>query len=688
VVSYSRIVIVGNDAPVKLKKFKVRHGARLILLRRTLRARPLLASLVTHLHVPDPIIPLYSSNGHPNPEYDEYVCLLASLVMCCPSLETFTGFHPFYNHTFDRLTHALSTRTKLKQHVWVIAENDEVSERAQKQLPPGLLDDHQVYQFQQYHLRWPNLNTLMLCSPGSLGVLEHDCLVDVLHSLPSLKNLCVSSFDADDFNDFTLLQLPRIISLRLEECEGVSDAGLAKWAASPASVFVERLTLIHQNITSLITISKVLSGLDRLKKFSIIQSDLAPSIPLDMVVFQPLFASRTLEWIHWDIGEEKPGGVGSEDHQVDINELENHEGIPPNTHLALSILHHGFPALRFLRAPRDTFPPGVLQSVCRPARNANVLLAEDRYSLHTLFASPKSNSLQVARIRAQQLIDKALVAKREFMKVVVTDHSPEREIGERLSTTSSSKSSGGLSNLTTSTALTEPVFDVPPTVLWRSPPDKRYLLGEDWDKEVVCVDRAASTPTASTTDESLPAAVDKADRVLLHRDASASPEEDQDNRPSPPTPPSKPPGPLPVIPPRSPLRSTPAATAYATTSPLKIHEFSLPTFVGRISIHISDKGQVFQPPRLHLLPDITGRDGNGGIASWGELLRVGERVKKTRKKEVGEEEGWIRDGCVGNWNRRSGNGDGKGEGNGKEWWRHTERERVRDGWEVGIENFF
>ena len=291
---YRRIDIIGADSPHKLQRFRIKHGARLVLLRRTLRAKPLTAALVEDLHVPDPIIPIYSFNGDPNPEYDGYLSILASVVMALPNLETFGGFYPFYNHTFDRLTHALSTRTKLRQHAWIIAENGEIASRSKTQLPPGLLDHHQVYQFRTYHDRWSNLETLLLCSPGAHGVLEHHVLLNVLQRLPALKHLGVSSFDADDFNNHTLLGLPYLTSLRLEECAGVTDSGLTRWAASPNSYRIEQLSLIHQFIESLITISKLLAGLERLQKFVILQTDLAPSLPLDMVVFQPLLASKSL----------------------------------------------------------------------------------------------------------------------------------------------------------------------------------------------------------------------------------------------------------------------------------------------------------------------------------------------------------------------------------------------------------
>ncbi|ETN41071.1 uncharacterized protein HMPREF1541_03006 [Cyphellophora europaea CBS 101466] len=448
---YSCVSIEGEDAPEKLKRFKVKHGARLVLLRRTLRAKALLAALVRDLRVPDPIIPLYQATGDPNPEYDDYLCLLASVVMACPNLELFAGFYPFYNHTFDRLTHALSTRRKLKQHVWVIAENADCTARAQKQLPPGIMDHDQSYQFLQYHDRWTQLETLLLCSPGSLGVLEHEVFVHALRSLPKLKHLCISSFDADDFHDGTLQTLPHIMSLRLEECPGVSDAGLTRWAASPNAVLIERLSLIHQNLTSLVTIARLLSSLDRLTKLTIIQSDTTPSLPLDTVVFQPFFASKTLQFLHWDIAT---SSTHSTDHSSPTPTLSLQDALAttdpldatlpqtPNAHLALSLLHHGFPSLTRLRAPRDTDPRGALQAVCRPARDMNVLLEHDTGAMRfgrcwsgrnggapNQQLDEGGNHLQTARIRAQRRIERAAIQGPDVeksglgWKVVVEDYS-------------------------------------------------------------------------------------------------------------------------------------------------------------------------------------------------------------------------------------------------------------------------
>ena len=367
---YEHIDISGPDSPEQLRKYRMQHGSRLKLLRRTLRERKLLASLVRVVNVPDPNIPLYLPNGQLNPEFNEYRDLVASLVMLCPSIERLTGFYSIYNHEFDRLIHALSKREKLKEHVWIIGENDEITARCEKQLPPGLIDQHQRYQFLHYHKAWSNLEYLMLCSPGGAGIIEHGIFAEMLSSLPSLKHLCISSFDSDDFTDTTLSFLPDLVSLRVEECSGVTETGLARWSACPNAYGLRTLSLIHQNITNLTKIAKIFSSLGHLKKFVMIQSDVSPKVPSDEIVFHPLLASPSLEELHWDIAPEK---VDLENPMsiLDSQELlerrsPNLQGSPltPNAHLALSILHSGFPRLKTLRAPQD--PPRTTRH--RPTR--------------------------------------------------------------------------------------------------------------------------------------------------------------------------------------------------------------------------------------------------------------------------------------------------------------------------------
>ena len=646
---YEHIDISGYDSHEQLRRYRLQRGSRLKLLRRTLRERKLLASLVRTLNVQDPNLPLYLPDGQQNPEFDDYRNLVASVVMLCPNLERLTGFNTIYNHEFDRLTHALSTRKKLEEHVWIIGDNDEVTARCEKQLPPGLIDKHQRYQFLHYHRSWDHLETLMLCSPGGAGIIEHGIFAEMLSSLPSLKHLCISSFDSDDFTDMTLGFLPNLVSLRLEECCGVTERGLARWSASPNAYSLRKLSLIHQNIKDLTKISKILSSLGSLQKFSIIQSDISPKVPPNDIIFQPLIASPSLEELHWDIAPEKvdlenPMSILQSQELLECR-LPNSQGqtLTPNAHLALSIMHSGFPQLRTLRAPQDVAPPGILQAVCRPSRNKNVLLPSDKYATRpkpAVFQTdiPQTNSLRAARLRAQGYIDGNIKEAQEFMRVLVTDHSDRPSESAENTSCSNSLASSAETTLTEA----DEVF---------SPDDYPRATEADVSRSST---QSSKTSYASTPTISAPSAIELecpwSESLLTYNHSRVTTLS------------------TPQVPTRSPMRRT-------ARVPVKIQEFSLPSFIGRV---VATGSKTAQPPRFKLLPDLPGRDGNGGVIGWGDLLRVSE--KNQTALATGKAEPFVKDGCTGAWNRDS--------GKGTQWWRHVSRERRREEGIVRLKHFF
>ena len=387
---------MGADSAVQVKKFKLKQGVRLKLLRRTLRQRKALSQYVHELKIPN----LQSDVTRKS---TETIDLVASIVMACPNLERLVGFYPVYGHQFDRLTYALSTRTKLKEHLWLVGENKDITERSHKQLPPGLMDDEQVGSFLSYHDRWRSLTTLLLHSHEH-GILERHLFPGLFHRLPALQHLCVSNFDMDDFDDSTLTALPPLTSLRLQDLEGVTSQGLWEYASNPSSLSIQNLALINLNIKYLSTISKLLLNLKKLDRFTLVQ-DSSPEIELGELVFPPIIASSSLTFLHWDIL--LPG--------------------PANSSLATSIVAHGFPSLRTLRAPSDH--NGLLQTVCKP--RAQVLVASDKYSsTYRLAPTPDPGkyirSLITARKAAQDRIDQA--RKTVQFKVVVEEDGLVSEI--------------------------------------------------------------------------------------------------------------------------------------------------------------------------------------------------------------------------------------------------------------------
>lgn len=394
--SYDTIHIVGHDSPMHVKKFKMRHGARLRLLRRTLRARRVLAQYVHELKVPD----MQTETGEKS---KETIDLVASIVMSCPNLERLVGFYATYNHEFNRLTHALSTRKNLKEHIWIVGENEDITNRSHKQLPPGLMDPRQTEAFLHAHELWTSLDTLILHSQN-MGIVEHDVFLGVFCRLPSLQHLYISNFDIDDFNDRILQALPPLQSLRLQDLHGITDQGLSRFASAPASQTLRRLSLVNLDIMSILVISKLLAHLTELERFTLMQKN-SPELPSDALAIQPIIASSSVSFIHWDI---LIPGSGDD-------------------HFANSILAGGFPALRTIRSPSDHH--GTLQAVCKP--RAQIVLASDKYSFAQRSALAKETNkhlrnLFAARKKAQERLEEA--RKTVQFKIVVDEDGLIRQV--------------------------------------------------------------------------------------------------------------------------------------------------------------------------------------------------------------------------------------------------------------------
>ncbi|CAG8955403.1 hypothetical protein HYFRA_00010267 [Hymenoscyphus fraxineus] len=354
---YEDIQLVGSDSTFHIKKkFKIKYGTRLRLLSRTLHARPDLAEYVKSLKVP--AIPEATKGG----KEEEYRDLVASVIMACPNLERLPGFHTTYEHEFSRLVHALSTRRKLLERVWIISGN---SSHPQPQLrrkmsetdcnspesAPNSLSRDQCIEFLNFHSNWSNLQTLVMhCNPD--GMLSSPLFTDVFKSLPSLENLHISSFPASDFNDETLQKLPALKSLRLENLPGVTDEGISNFSSHARTEKLRSLSLISLSIDSLPVLARIFSHIRNLTHFTISQVT-CPS-PVDIFLY-PYLASPTVEYMHWEFTSPL------EDRVTEI--------------LSKSISHCGFPSLRTIRAPTDF--EGHLQKLCRPIEK--IELPGDKY---------------------------------------------------------------------------------------------------------------------------------------------------------------------------------------------------------------------------------------------------------------------------------------------------------------------
>ncbi|KAF3919334.1 hypothetical protein ABW21_db0202741 [Orbilia brochopaga] len=365
---YSKIRIHGPDSESAKffgsgKKGGVKYGSRINLLCRTLRSRPDLAELVVELKLPAYDLSL------PNPEVASIHSIVAGLVMCCPNLERLVGFYPTFEFGMgleapgnskdeewrrgaDRLWQALSTRKKLKEHVWLLV-GDQQFEPSPDDI--GYIDENGVFRqqveslppqhvqrFLAYHAQWQGLETLVLHGMNTVSsLLPHD-FMELFQNLPNLASLYVSHFAYYQFTDEVLWYLPKNLAcLRLECLPGLSDRSLSYYFSSPQNP-LRKLALINLDIQSLLLIIKIFSNLEQLDKFTLLQ-DSSPEIDeTDTLFLRPLLASRSLRFLHWDCLN-----TGSAE-----------------VHIANSIQEGGFPRLQYLRSPCDN--KGTLQAVCRP----------------------------------------------------------------------------------------------------------------------------------------------------------------------------------------------------------------------------------------------------------------------------------------------------------------------------------
>ncbi|TVY37352.1 hypothetical protein LOCC1_G008602 [Lachnellula occidentalis] len=356
---YEDVQLIGNDSILHTKKkLKMKYGTRLKLLRRTLRARPDLAEYVRILKVP--AMPDAARNKK---DQDEYLDQVASVIMACPNLERLPGFHPAYTHDFPRFVHALSTRKKLQEQVWIISESplqrqhrykpSDDSDYLTPVIAPNSLLPEQSIGFLMFHSNWSHLKTLVLhCNQG--GIIDSPLLIDAFKQLPALENLHVSSFSESSFNDNTLLSLPPLKSLRLDNLPGVTDNGLTSFASAGKSDSLKKLSLISLPLLSLPVLARLFSHLKSLTHFTVSQVP-SPSLPAGVDIFlHPYLASSTLQNLHW--------------------EFTNPEDNTANEILSKSISFSGFPALKTLRAPTDS--DGSLQRLCKPRHR--IELPKDR----------------------------------------------------------------------------------------------------------------------------------------------------------------------------------------------------------------------------------------------------------------------------------------------------------------------
>ncbi|KAH7171067.1 hypothetical protein EDB81DRAFT_189166 [Dactylonectria macrodidyma] len=353
---YDDIQLVGADLTAHKKKYKLNQGARVRMLRRSLRANPQLARLVRVLKVPAPESP---AKGSSVAEYDD---LIASLVMACPNLESLSGPTTGYDHSFKKIFHALSTRHNLKHMSWLVhapphQKHQRMHSRSQQQL--GLVMPAELLRFQEttflnHHHHWARLETLTIhCVPGA-SLAPETLLTKTLECLRSLKHLHLCNVSPSGFNDANLLALPPLQTLTLSAITGITSNGLSAFATRSNSLSLRKLHLRHTPLTSLAALARILSNLRSLVSFALIQasSPLMPDEDSFTLWMMPYLASSSIKKLHWDITA----------HATSVNAADDI--------LSRSITAGGFPALRSLRVPND--PDGLFQDLCYPVERIDL----------------------------------------------------------------------------------------------------------------------------------------------------------------------------------------------------------------------------------------------------------------------------------------------------------------------------
>ncbi|KAF1920841.1 hypothetical protein BDU57DRAFT_509307 [Ampelomyces quisqualis] len=371
---YRRVFIITNENHTKLPKLNIRGTSRLKLLRRTLRDRSTLARYVRELHMSD----VQTLHQNATIEQEQIVSLVASVVMACPKLERLVGFHTPFTLSFDRLAHALSTRRNLKERVWRL--NDFKTNSSDEED-----DEYGAYyfaardpteRFLELNSNHPMLSTLVLQDHSQNDTtLSFRAIIGALRGFPSLRNLSLSGLSSGSFTNLTLNALPsNLHSLRLEDLPGIDDKGIQRFATSHAMKSLESLLLIDLEISSLVTISNILSTRSaKLDAFSLAQYRAPRLYPGSSL---PHFASRTLQYLHWEIRSDagplpKLPLLPSHDYAEESSspfKIPEPIACLATSLLAANIIDGAFPSLQRIRIPHD--PQGLIQALCKPLATA------------------------------------------------------------------------------------------------------------------------------------------------------------------------------------------------------------------------------------------------------------------------------------------------------------------------------
>jgi hypothetical protein len=376
--------IPGSLSQKKNRRFSMtRPKSQLDLLVRTLSEAPSLAFLIQRVHVSTALAEELAGGNVSSSQRRSAHRLLRNVIETCTEVERVNNYSPPVVREHAQWYRLLFSCERLRSHAWMLDLN---------QIPSFPLG-----RFTDSHDNWQCLETLVLSRTSiSSAVMGPGIIATIANRLPSLQHLMVSNFSKEDFHNGTLLSLKPLLSLRLENLEGVTDQGFKQLADSPNASSLSSLSLINLELTSLRTIQNLFANLTRLRRFRLVQNT-SPTFPVGHTTNKPnLLSSPSLEYLHWDTL--LPGLAISV--------------------LAASIATACLPNLRTLKTPSD--PNGELQALCRPIPRC-ALTASDIEFLQRFDPDSRVRSLRLSHLQAQLRVKESRRRRSLEVGVAVSD---------------------------------------------------------------------------------------------------------------------------------------------------------------------------------------------------------------------------------------------------------------------------
>lgn len=298
---YREIWLPSASAPRSVRsnrrRLSLRANSRLNMLLRTLQESPGLAQLVKRLWIPPSMaadfdVEIYMDASRGQAATASLVLpTVCEIVRRCSNLQALSGHHVLACDRATELLHALESCIELREHVWSLPR---CASDWEPLVRPGAFVNH--------HAQWRRLETLVIREDAT----RSDCLgpgivTAVLQRLPSLKHLMLQGLSRSEFHNGTLLMLPALKALRLEDMPGISDHGLQQLVHSRLAMSLEKFSLIGLELTSLRTVQTLMANLPRLRRFSLIQ-ETSPELQEVFSFTASAFSlgSQSLEHLHWN----------------------------------------------------------------------------------------------------------------------------------------------------------------------------------------------------------------------------------------------------------------------------------------------------------------------------------------------------------------------------------------------------